>query len=149
MSQRSAKDAALDYFAQRYNCAESVLLGLIEYYNLECECAPRIASGFGGGVGQCGDLCGAVSGAVMAIGLIFGRDDLSNPDQKTICYNKVEQLIELFEAEFGTLECSTLTDCEMRSPEGRARAKELDLHNTLCPKYVAYAAQAASSIIGG
>ena len=148
MPRRSAKDAALDCFAQRYNCAESVLLGLIEYYNLDCECAPRIASGFGGGVGQCGDLCGAVSGAVMAIGLIFGRDDLSNPDQKTICYNKVEQLIELFEAEFGTLECSALTDCEMRTPEGRARAKELDLHNTLCPKYVAFAARATSSIVG-
>ena len=40
-----------------------------------------------------------------------------------------------------------LTECDMRTPEGMARAKELDLHNKLCPKFVAFAAEAAQRLI--
>ena len=147
MSERTAKDAALDYFAQKYNCAEATLLGLLESCGIDCGCAPRIATGFGAGFGFCGDICGALSGAVMAIGLKFGRENASDNEQKIACYHKVQQVVELFELEFGTVKCVDLTECEMRTPEGQARAKELDLHNKVCPRFVAFAAEIASKLI--
>lgn len=146
MSNRTAKETALDYFAQKYSCAESVLLGLVEAHGIDCPNAPRIASGFGGGVGSFGEICGAISGAVMVLGLKFGRDSV-DAEQKVICYEKVSRLLEAFENEFGSVRCDALTDCVMRTPEGKARAKELDLHNTLCPKFVAFAAETASELI--
>ncbi|NLN75800.1 MAG: C_GCAxxG_C_C family protein [Armatimonadetes bacterium] len=146
MTKRSAKEIAIDYFAQKYSCAESVLLGLLEAHEIDCPVAPRIATGFGGGFGSFGEVCGAISGAVMALGLQFGRDTL-DVEQKAICYNKVRFLMDMFENEFGTVLCAQLTGCEMRTDEGKARAKELNLHNTLCPKFVAFAAECASELI--
>lgn len=143
---RTAKEIALDYFAQKYSCAESVLLGLVEGHEIDCPNAPRIASGFGGGVGSYGEICGAISGAAIVLGLRFGRDT-ADADQKAICYDIVSRLIEAFEREFGYIRCDMLTGCVMRTPEGKARAKELDLHNTLCPKFVAFAAETASELI--
>ena len=147
MSDRTAEEAALDYFAQKFNCAEATLLGLVEWMGVEEKIIPRIATGFGAGFGFCGDACGALSGATMAIGLKFGRETAADNEQKIACYRIVRQLVEEFEREFGTSKCVDLTQCEMRTPEGQARAKELDLHNKVCPRFVAFAAELASKFI--
>jgi len=146
---RSAKDAALEYFARRFNCAEAVLLGLAEVLGIEETCIPRIATGFGAGIGFRGDVCGAVSGAVMGLSLIFGRERAEDQDAKLACYGKVRQVIEAFEAKFGSIKCLDLTKCDMRTPEGRARADELDLHSKVCPAFVAFAAETAQGLIEG
>ncbi len=145
----TAAEIAIKYFAQRYSCSEAVLLGLAEANGFECGCIPRIASGFGGGFGGCGEVCGALTGAVMALGLKFGRERPEDVDAKNALYVKVRSLMDAFEKEFGSVLCIDLTECEMRTPEGLARAKELDLHNKLCPKFVEFAAETAQVIIEG
>ena len=149
MPKRNAKDAALDCFARKFNCAEAVLLGLAEAMGIEERCIPRIATGFGAGLGFCGDVCGAVSGAVMGLSLIFGRERAEDQDAKRACYEKVRQLIEAFEREFGSIKCIDLTECDMRTPEGRARADELDLHGKVCPAFVGFAAEMAQQLMEG
>ena len=54
-------------------CAESVLLAVAESLGIRSDIIPRIATGFCGGVSDSGGMCGAVSGAIMAIGLAAGR----------------------------------------------------------------------------
>lgn len=149
MSDRTAEDAALDYFAQKFNCAEAVLLGLAEANGFECGCIPRIATGLGGGFGGCGEVCGAIAGAVMALGMKFGRQRPDALEAKNALYAKVQSLMDAFASEFGSVLCVDLTGCVLRTPEGAARAKDLDLHNTLCPKFVAFAARTAQRIIEG
>jgi C_GCAxxG_C_C family probable redox protein len=61
---------AADYFKNGYNCAQSVLLTMQEYYgNPQNELIPKIAAAFGAGIGRCGSLCGALTGATMTIGI--------------------------------------------------------------------------------
>ena len=147
MSDRTAKEAALDYFAQKFNCAEASLLGLAEVMGIQESCIPRIATGFGAGFGFCGDVCGALSGAVMALGFKFGREAPADNEAKIACYAKVRQLVEEFEREFGTVRCIDLTEVDMSTPEGQTRAKELDLHNKVCPAFVGFAVETALRLI--
>ena len=147
MPDRTAKEAALDYFSQKFNCAEATLLGLCEALGIEESCVPRIATGFGAGIGFSGDTCGAVTGAVMAMGLKLGRERAEDQDAKLACYDKVRRLVEEFEREFGNVRCNYLTKCNMRTPEGRAKSVELNLHSNVCPAFVGFAAEVAYRLI--
>ena len=64
-----AKEKALALHAQGFNCAQCVLSALGDYTGMDEKTALAISAGFGGGV-RCGEICGAVSGAVMALGNI-------------------------------------------------------------------------------
>lgn len=147
IKQEQAKQIALERFAQKYNCAEATLLGIVEAYELENACVPRIATGFGAGMGACGEVCGALSGVVMALGLRFGREEAEDQDKKKALYEKVEKLFAAFEQEFGSIRCLELTQCDMRTPEGSQKAKDLKLHTDFCPKFVAWAAEKAGEIL--
>lgn len=149
MPSTDAKELALARFTEKFNCAEAVLLGLAEALGLQETCIPRIATALGAGVGGCGEACGAITGAAMAIGLVFGRERAEDLESKALCYEKARLLVADFEREFGSARCFDLVDCEMRTEEGRARAMELDLHNKVCPKFVAFAAQTAQRLIEG
>lgn len=144
---RTAKEAALDYFAQKFNCAEATLLGLAEAYELSCDCAPRIATGFGGGLGGCGEACGALVGSIMALGLKHGRARADDIEAKNALGAKVRTLVAAFEKEFGSARCIDLTECDMRTPEGMEIAKQRKLHTDFCPKFVAFAAEKAALLL--
>ncbi|MCE5198137.1 C-GCAxxG-C-C family protein [bacterium] len=147
MQAEDAKQIALDLFAKKYNCAEATLSALVQALDLDSNCDPRIATGFGAGLGRWGEVCGAVAGAVMAIGLVYGRTGVDDIDSRERVYPKVNQILQAFEQEFGSIRCLDLTGCDMRTPEGMARSKELDLHGSVCPKFVAFATEAAVRII--
>ena len=145
--QDKAKQIALERFSQGFNCAEATLLGLVEAYELENACVPKIATGFGAGMGACGEACGVLSGSVMALGLRFGREDAEDQDKKKALYEKVKTLFAEFEQEFGAIRCLELTECDMRNPEGMQKAKDLKLHSDFCPKFVAWAAEKAAQLL--
>jgi C_GCAxxG_C_C family probable redox protein len=52
-----------------YNCAQAVLLTLYEHMNPQetNPVIPKVATGFGGGMGRCGNVCGDLTGAIMAV----------------------------------------------------------------------------------
>ncbi len=147
MTHGNAREIALKHFANRFNCSESTLMGLAEAFGIKERCIPRIATGLGDGLGGCGDSCGALTGAAMAISLKFGRESAEDLESKTLCYHKVRQLVEAFEKEFGSARCIDLIEVDMRTPEGMARARELDLHNKVCPAFVGFAADMAQRLI--
>ena len=65
------------YFNNGYNCAQSVLFALYDQINpnIKNDFIPKIASGFGGGIGRCGSVCGALTGSIMAVGLKYGSNE--------------------------------------------------------------------------
>ncbi|MDH7477732.1 MAG: C-GCAxxG-C-C family protein, partial [Candidatus Bathyarchaeota archaeon] len=70
MSQKNLLcEKAVKRFLYGFNCAQSVLLTMFEHWNGENELIPKIATTFGGGIGRCGSLCGALTGGVMALGI--------------------------------------------------------------------------------
>jgi C_GCAxxG_C_C family probable redox protein len=100
---------ALANFRSGYNCAQSVLLVLLEHVEPEgkCDLVPKVAAGFGSGFGGCGSVCGALVGAVMAVGVKYGSND-SDPKKRAKAYEATRVLYREFERQQGSVMCSKL-----------------------------------------
>ena len=120
-----------------FNCAESVLKACAELYQLpDADVVPNVASGFGGGIGRKGSVCGALTGGVLALGLAMGRMDPKDTAARDQIYTHARELYQRFEREFGTVLCFNLTQCDLATPEGQQKFKDLGLHKNLCSKFV-------------
>ncbi|MGD1152011.1 MAG: C-GCAxxG-C-C family protein [Syntrophales bacterium] len=95
------------------------MLSVADSKNIQSELIPKIASGFCGGIARTSGICGAVSGAVMAISIFCGRGLPDEPIDKS--YVPVKKLIEIFENKFGSTNCRQLTGCDLGTEEGRKR----------------------------
>ncbi|MFA6448796.1 MAG: C-GCAxxG-C-C family protein [bacterium] len=140
-------DIAVAHFDSGYNCAESVLLAMMETFDIKSSIAPRMASGFGGGISRCGYTCGAFSGAVIAFGLLFGRD--KPEDDRANSYSKVQEFDKRFVEKFGAVDCATLIGYSMRTKEEHDAAQASGVFKTKCPLLVRDAAEIAAEIAAG
>ena len=109
-----------------------MLLAVCQEFELavENEIIPRIAFGFAGGIGNTGTVCGAVAGAVMAIGLKRERGDTMEEALRTL--GVVEEFRRRFESEMGTISCSELTGADLSTPEGIEAYMGSDKPQTVC-----------------
>lgn len=122
-----------DLFESRYFCAESVLMAIAESRGVSCELIPRIATGFCSGLARSGGLCGAVGGAILALGLAAGRD--SSDESVEPVYELVREVLGGFESRFGSTTCLGLTGCDLGTDEGQREFLERKQHE-LCTEYV-------------
>lgn len=91
---------------------------------------PRIAFGFAGGIGQTGSVCGAVAGAIMAIGLKLERsDDMEEGLRRLAVFGEFRRR---FEAELGTISCRELTGADMTTEEGLQAYMSSETPQTVC-----------------
>jgi C_GCAxxG_C_C family probable redox protein len=138
------RKSAEAFFDSGLFCAESVILAIGKAYGVESELLPKIATSFCSGMARTSGPCGALSGALMAMGLMLGR---SNADQSIQdCYTPTQQLIREFEQEFGARNCSDLLGFDLGTPEGQAAFRERALHEH-CRRYTGKAAEMAARII--
>jgi C_GCAxxG_C_C family probable redox protein len=114
-----AAQRSRDLFSSGYYCAESVLMAIAELHGVESDLIPRIATGFCSGVARTGGQCGAISGAIMGLGLAIGRDSPERSVEET--YALVRELLQRFENKFGSTNCQQLTGCDLSAPEGQER----------------------------
>ena len=107
---------------------------------LDGNTALKIASGFGGGIGRMAETCGAVTGAMMVLGLEHGN---TAPDReaKERVYEQVREFAQRFRARNGSLLCRELLGCDISTPEGLQQAREADFVLKICPKFVRDAAE--------
>jgi len=92
-------------------------LSFKEYLGYEDSFIPRLATGFGGGVGRKGSLCGAFTASIMAIGMKIGRTDPKDREGLLKVYDKCQQFWEQFEKEFGSRDCYGLIGLHLDDPE--------------------------------
>lgn len=78
---------------------------------------PRLASGFGAGIGRKGSICGALTGSVIVIGMKMGRDDPKDRETLLRVYGKCQALWDRFKSEFGARDCYSLTGYHLDDPE--------------------------------
>ena len=140
-------DRAEQVFAQGYNCSQAVLLACGESRGLAPELALRVGGAFGGGIGRQGGLCGAVSGAIMAIGLAYSKVKPEDDAARERGYKLAREFTERFTQKHGTTVCRDLIGCDMSTPEGLAKAKSLGVHKNICPKFVRDAAAIVEELV--
>jgi len=138
---------ARTYFEQHYNCAQSTFAPFAEYFGMDTSLAFKIATPFGGGMGHAGQICGAVSGALMAIGLAEGITSYDR-DKKYACYGLAAEFQSLFKAAHGELTCPGLLGWDIGDPQELAQVRREDLFHTLCPILVGDAVRIAAELLG-
>ncbi|MHC4636270.1 MAG: C-GCAxxG-C-C family protein [Planctomycetota bacterium] len=144
----SKVEQAVDGFESGYNCSQAVVGAYCEQFELEQDKALKIAAGFGGGIGRSGGICGALTGAIMVLGLKYGSSDTEDKQGKAKTYEIVSDAIKRFEERNGSVICRDLLGCDIATPQGRKTASEKDLFDTLCKKLVRDAAEILEKLIG-
>ena len=134
-------ERAKDLFLSGYNCAQSVLLSFADDLKFSKELAQKMAAGFGGGMGKQQETCGAVTGAIMVLGMLKGEEVNNNEELKATTYGAVKDLTRDFVAEYNTTKCRDLIGCDLNTPEGAAKFKEEKIMETLCAGCVEKAVQ--------
>ncbi|MHB1653733.1 MAG: C-GCAxxG-C-C family protein [Desulfitobacteriaceae bacterium] len=134
----NSNKAILMFYKTGFVCSQAVFATLGEQLGMERKQALRIAAGFGGGIANQGDICGAVSGAIMAIGLKHGHDEGSDVDAKNRTTFLAQQLIERIKAKYGYYTCRGITGIDFTIPEGRKLAEEQGIweKNGLCQNVI-------------
>ncbi len=133
-------EQAVEKFKKGFNCSQAILSSYSEQFSLDCEKAFRVATGFGGGM-RMGDTCGAVTGALMVLGLKYGNIAAEDKQSKAKTYTKVEEYTRRFKALNGSVMCRDLLGCDISTPEGRKQAEEKGLYTSRCPRLVQDAAE--------
>ncbi|MBQ3331377.1 MAG: C_GCAxxG_C_C family protein [Ruminococcus sp.] len=95
-------------FRKGYNCAQSVLLAFGDMTGLDENTAAMLSSSFGGGLGRLREVCGAVSGAAMVMGLIKGYTDPDDREAKKAHYHRVQEFAQRFKEQNGSIICREL-----------------------------------------
>lgn len=133
-----------ELFNQGLCCAESVLQAVAESRGIQSDLIPKIATGLCAGIARSGDICGAVSGGVLAISLITGRCNAQESREEN------NRLVRVFlsecEAKFGSTNCEKLIGCRLDTPEGQQFFKEHNLREK-CAGFTCEAARMASEAL--
>ncbi|HQH40920.1 MAG TPA: C-GCAxxG-C-C family protein [Bacteroidales bacterium] len=131
---------ALDLFRNKYNCAQSVLTAFSDTTGLPDDVCLRLSCAFGSGMGRKQYTCGAVTGALMVLGLIYGKGINEGEEKKKHTYQKARLFIEEFEREYGSVSCRNLLQgLDMSNPDDMNKIKQLGLFEKLCEQYVSTA----------
>lgn len=143
----SKAEEARRRFEEGFSCAPAVLSTYSEQLGLEQALALKIACGFGGGIGRTGRTCGAVTAAVMVIGLKHGQVDLADEDSRQKTHELARRLIDNFTARHGSIECRQLIGYDLSNPGELKLARESEVFRSKCPAFVYDAARILEDIL--
>ncbi len=133
-------ERAYGLFLQGYNCAQSVVVAFSEDMGMEPDFAARISSSFGGGVGRMREVCGAVSGMAMVLGVLYGYDTPGDDTVKQAHYARVQELAGEFRRRCGSIVCRELLDNPSADPVPTPRTEDF-YHRRPCGGFVRLAAE--------
>ena len=115
---------AFELFKSGYNCAQAVAVAFCDLTGLTEKQAARMASSFGGGIGRMREVCGAVSGMFMVLGLLYGYDDPKADTEKKQLYTDVQALAEEFKKDAGSIICRDILKNPPADPNPSPRTAE-------------------------
>lgn len=137
-------EAAVKRFGEGYSCSQAVFCVFADKLGLEEETARKIAAGFGGGMGM-GETCGAVTGAFMALGLMF---DPAVPEIKEKMHELTREFAARFKEQSKSLNCRDIMGCDLTTPEGKEYSRQNNLRTTICEQQVRLAVSLTQEFLG-
>ena len=144
----SKTELAVTRFQDGFSCSQAVFSPYAEAMGLDKDTALKIAGTFGGGMGRTGQTCGAVTGALMALGLKYGATDAADKETKEKAYARVQEFAQRFATRNGNdMSCKALLGCDISTSDGQKMARELGLYQSICPKLVQDAAEIVAEIL--
>ena len=145
---QNKSEEAVAMMVAGFNCAQSVLGVFCEDLKFDRETAMKLATGFGAGMARKQEVCGAVTGGIMAIGLKHGRGADDGKPEAEHTYLLVGKFMERFTATHGSCLCRVLLDgCDLLSASGRKFYNENKLSEKICRPCVAEAVRILEDIL--
>lgn len=126
---------AVAIFNDGFNCAQAVFASHAHELQMNEERALGVAAGFGGGMCH-GGTCGAVTGALMVLGMRHGMRHKGDLAAKELTKARVNAFLAAFESRNGSIVCKDLLGCDPSTPEGNQAARDKGLFKTRCPQMV-------------
>ena len=144
----SKSEIALAKFGEGFSCSQSVFYSFCDELQFDKNTALKMACGFGAGMGRKGEVCGAVSGGILVIGIKYGRGENDDQTAKELTYAKTRELMDRFAGKHGTCICRQLLNgCDLTTEEGQKQFKENDLSNKICKPCVQSAIEILEKIM--
>ena len=131
---------AEEIFLAGANCAQAVFVSRCSRYGISLEAGMKLCSAFGGGIAGTGNTCGAVTGALLIIGLQEGHEHIREGFNDT-AKERAGEFLRRFRELHGTTVCRELLGYNMDIPLEKQVIRELGLTAKRCPGIVASAAQ--------
>ncbi|HHW22984.1 MAG TPA: C_GCAxxG_C_C family protein [Clostridiaceae bacterium] len=138
---------ASECFNSGLNCAQSVFTSYCDESGLSKEQATKLACAFGAGISHLGEVCGAVSGALMVLGSIYGPSDKNEVHKKALTNSLANEFAKRFKIINGTINCSELLNYDLSNDAQVAAAKQADIFRQKCPKFIKDAVTILEEII--
>jgi C_GCAxxG_C_C family probable redox protein len=129
-------EIAVEIFNKGFNCAQAVLSSHCSEYGLDPVLAKKVAAAFIGGMANNGEVCGAVTGAFMLIGLKYGKHLEGDNESKENTNRITNEFICKFKKEYGSIICRDLLKYDLSIKEEAEKARESGIFKTLCPMLV-------------
>ena len=142
----SHKEKAVEYYNNNFNCSQGVFTAFATEMGMDEKLALKLATNFGGGERK-GELCGAVAGALMVLGLRCGHCESEDAEGKAKAYAVSTEFMNRFMEKNGSVVCRELLGYDLTKKEDMAVIQEQNLFRTLCPKMVESAAQILDEMI--
>lgn len=144
----SKQEQAITTFSNNYNCAQAVFSSFSHDLGLSRDTALRLSTPFGAGMVYMQETCGAVSGALMAIGLKYGKGENGTQADRERAYDMAQHFIAEFKKQHGSTNClKLLNNIKLSTPEGMAYAIEHNVFKTHCARYVQDAVTITEKIV--
>ena len=140
------KERALQYFANHLHCSQSILAAFSEECRITEELAFRLGSCFGSGMRK-GNVCGACTGSLMVLGLMFGETCAGDQEGRRRTNELNDLMMDRFSEANGSCICNELLGCDIRTPDGVQHARDNHLFTEFCPKMVASAVEILEEIL--
>ena len=140
------RDMAIEYFSQKMHCSQAVLAAFSEECGISEGQAFKLGSCLGSGMRK-GEVCGACTGALMVLGLLYGQSHIGDQDERKRSNRINDLMMERFMKANGSYKCNDLLGYDVSTPEGAQKAREDGLFTDFCPKMVASAADILVEII--
>ena len=140
------KEKAVQYYQDGYLCSQSVLAAYAEEYGLTEELALKLGTCLGAGMRK-GEVCGACTGALMVLGLMYGQFDKDDIESRMRANKVNDEMMNGFAEKSGSYICNELLGCDISTEEARIAAREKGLFTDFCPKMVANAVDVLEEII--
>ena len=140
------KEKSLAYFSNNFNCSQAVFTAFATEMGIDERLALKLGTEFGGGA-RCGQMCGAVSGALMALGLKYGHCHSDNNEEKSRAYSIAVEFNKRFCDKNNSIVCRDLLGYNLSVPDEMALIKEKNFFNTVCPKMIADAVEIVEELL--
>ncbi len=143
----SQVDNAVLCFTKGFNCSQAIFSTYCEQLGMDPVTALKVATPFGSGIARTAQTCGAVTGALMLIGLKYGKFLPEDNVSKETCFRLAKEFSDRFTATHGTVICCELLKYDLSTPEGLQYIKENGLWEKLCPVFIRDAAMLIEELL--